>query len=95
MGLISISIDIGGSTALKNRIIDISKGKEEIVTRFYKSYIHRLLILEKNFYFHLKNTGQLDLLNLFLIKGIGDELWYVYDTNDISQNTIKFAVDPM
>lgn len=89
MGLISISIDLCGSTSIKQKIIEISNGNEENVQRLYGEYAKLLFLIEKSFYRHLKNKSSIDFEKLFLVKGIGDELWFLYDTDKITENTYE------
>ena len=90
MTLISISIDLVGSTGLKNEIIKMSNGDETNIHRLYKDYNRLMLGLEKGFYNQLREFDQFDFEKLFLVKGIGDELWYLYDTEDMKDDSYEF-----
>jgi len=89
MGLFSISIDITGSTAIKQKIVDISKGDSKNIHRLYEQFSNLLFGVEKGFYQKLKQHD-INLEYLFLLKGIGDELWYFYDLEEIPVRTIEF-----
>lgn len=89
MALISVSIDIAGSTELKRQIKEISKGNQDNINRLYREYAQRIYCMEMDLYLLLVN-GKLELENLFVIKNLGDESWFVYDINDMDTKTLQF-----
>ena len=85
--LISLSIDVVGSTAAKTRLRDLAANdgrRDELYRQFYKGFLHE----EGRFYDALFEAGNwgyappLDWRRLFVVKGIGDELWMTYDVSD-------------
>lgn len=89
MSLISISIDIAGSTRLKQLIKKISKGNQDNINRLYREYAGKIYSIEMDLYVYLQRNG-LDLDNLFVIKTIGDESWFAYELKDIETKTLQF-----
>ena len=86
--LISLSIDVVGSTAAKTRLRDLAANDErrdELYRQFYEGFLHE----EGRFYDALFTAGTwgqlppLDWRRLFVVKGIGDELWMTYDVSDL------------
>jgi len=82
MSFISISIDICGSTSAKARLRGHSVliGTKE--TELYDSFQRQVLRVEDTFWTMLRSS-QLDIERLFLIKSIGDEIWYSYDLDSL------------
>jgi hypothetical protein len=78
MALISISIDIAGSTKIKKTIKDFCSSDPENIKTSYMQFIRQLYNCEMDFYLQLVNHG-IDLSNLFVVKTIGDEIWIVLD----------------
>ncbi len=78
LSLISISIDLGGSTATKQAIVENSTGDREHRAELYERYLRLLSTVEATFYFLIRHEPDLDLARLFLVKSIGDEFWWVY-----------------
>lgn len=80
--IISFNIDIAGSTAAKQeilKVIDDPKIREEN----YASFANIIINLEKKIY-RLLTAEEKIRKNLFLVKSIGDELWFLIklDTTD-------------
>lgn len=82
--LISLSIDVVGSTEAKRRLRDLGTDgvwRSELYRRFYADFLHK----EGRFYAALFEPGPwgrgppLDWRRLFVVKGIGDELWLLYE----------------
>ncbi|HPN30768.1 MAG TPA: hypothetical protein PKY81_07410 [bacterium] len=88
MALISISIDICDSTNIKRKIMELSSSDKNNIIKLYGDLAKKLYQIELNFYFQLVNNG-IDLENIFVIKGIGDEIWVVYDLKDIELKTLE------
>ena len=87
--LISLSIDVVGSTAAKTRLRALAaddERRDQLYQDFYKGFLHE----EGRFYdaiFEASSWGfgpPLDWRRLFVVKGIGDELWMTYDVSDLS-----------
>ena len=86
--LISLSIDVVGSTAAKTRLRDLAvndERRDELYRQFYIGFLHE----EGRFYDALFEAGiwgygpPLDWRRLFVVKGIGDELWMTYEVGDL------------
>ena len=84
MTFLSISIDICGSTDAKAKLIDHAKQIDGEVAHQYETYQKYVLWVESNFWSMLRGA-KLDIERLFLIKTIGDELWYSYDLNGLQK----------
>ncbi len=82
--LISMSIDLVKSTEAKRRLRDLAADdgrRDQLYAEFYANFLHK----EDRFYAALFAPGiwghgpPLDWRRLFVVKGIGDELWLTYD----------------
>lgn len=84
--LISLSIDVVGSTEAKRRLRDLA-ANEAWRAELYKGFYAGFLAAEDRFYTDLFAPGiwgqgpPLDWRRLFVVKGIGDELWLTYDAS--------------
>lgn len=79
MALLSLSIDLSGSTHAKQAIVEISGGDESLTATLYRRYLKMLYGVERDLYALLAECDGIDLANVFLVKLIGDEWWFVYD----------------
>lgn len=88
--LIALSIDVSGSTEAKRRIRDLATNeiwRAKLYKRFYGEFLHE----EDRFYGSLFAPGMwgsgppLDWRRLFVVKGIGDELWLTYDAMPLDE----------
>ena len=81
--VISVSIDVVGSTEAKRRLRDLAT-EEPWRAQLYKNFYTGFLLAEDRFYANLFMPGiwghgpPLDWRSLFVVKGIGDELWLTY-----------------
>jgi hypothetical protein len=91
MSFISISIDICGSTEAKARLRDHSSLAGRDTTDFYESFQRQVLHVEETFWTMLRSS-HLDMQKLFLIKSIGDEIWYAYDLEGLHEYEIHAAI---
>src|SRR5947209_10390778 len=96
--LISISIDVAGSTEAKSRILAIA-AQEGWRHQLYKDFYRQFLFAEDRFYSAILRTNpglrgiKLDWQRLFVVKGIGDEIWLLYEvTSDDSANITAATV---
>ena len=82
--LISISMDVSGSTAVKESIRRRARDAQEL-TRWYEAYHSEFLWLEWRFYSALFQAVAgdvgLDWKQAFVVKGIGDEIWLLYEVS--------------
>ncbi len=79
--LISISIDLSGSTATKQCIVENSTDDPKYRADLYERYLRLLFNVEQTFYWLIGHQKDLDLAKLFLVKSIGDEFWWVYEAD--------------
>lgn len=84
MSLISISIDVCGSTDAKARLRQHSGLINVDAADLYKDFQKQVLRIEETFWTLARSSG-LDIEKLFLIKSIGDEIWYVYDMEGLPE----------
>ena len=84
MWFITFSIDIVGSTEGKTRMLAVTKD-EKVLEQAYKDFHRGFLFQEDRFYQSLLRKPYahlvppaLDLSKLYVIKGIGDEVWGIY-----------------
>ena len=80
---IAVSIDLCGSTHVKQRIVELARGDRSAQGRMYGAYKKLLFDIERTFYFLILEETELDFERLTLIKSIGDELWYAYAIDDV------------
>lgn len=90
--LISISIDLGGSTDAKTNLIKVVGSDTDRLQDLYAQLYRQFMIIEHQFYSDIFRKGDrdpdpLDFSKLFLIKGVGDELWMVYP---IPRNSVAY-----
>jgi hypothetical protein len=82
--LISMSIDVAGSTEAKSRILAIA-AEEGRRHQLYESFYRQFLAAEDRFYEAILRPNpalhgiMLDWRRLFVVKGIGDEIWLLYE----------------
>ena len=94
MPFISISIDICGSTDAKAKLRGHSACIGAKATDLYDSFQKQVLWVEETFWTMLRSSN-LDIQRLFLIKSIGDEVWYAYDLEKLELHNSKAAVARM
>lgn len=84
MALLSLSIDLSGSTAAKQAIVETSGGDEALMATLYRRYLKVLYGVEHDLYALVTESDGVELDKLFLVKLIGDEWWFVHevDPND-------------
>lgn len=81
MALLSVSIDLCGSTEIKETIVTLSEGQLDHRDAMYNLYLKQLFWTEQTFYELVANDARIELAKLFLVKTIGDEFWYVYEVD--------------
>ena len=91
--VISISMDICGSTEAKETMRECAGGNQEQLSKWYENFHHQFLSLEWEFYLHLFRNGSRgldwDWKRAFFVKGIGDEIWLLYDVSDVDQRKLR------
>jgi hypothetical protein len=82
--LVSVSIDIGGSTEAKTRLKNLNPApdpQKNFLRRFYRQFLQK----EMRFYDHLTKIDEIHRLSplaleqIFYVKGIGDEVWLLIE----------------
>ncbi|MBF0171941.1 MAG: hypothetical protein HQL83_00700 [Magnetococcales bacterium] len=97
MRMISLSMDLGGSTEAKSAMVRIAGVEGDRLQELYATYYLRFLEIEDRFYSSIfqkdsQKHEPLDFSRLFLIKGIGDELWMVYHLESKDSTELKHAM---
>lgn len=94
MPFISISIDLCGSTHIKQEMVRISQNDPLTRKALYQRYIDVLFKIEREFYELLGHSRFISLKNLYLAKLIGDEFWFLYEISENDEHTqVKIASD--
>jgi hypothetical protein len=91
MPFISISIDICGSTDAKANLRRHSKYIGTKASSLYDTFQKQVLRVEETFWTMLRSSS-LDIQRLFLIKSIGDEVWYTYDLEKLEEYESEAAI---
>lgn len=94
MSFISISIDICGSTEAKARLRGHSALIGTEAKELYNTFHRQILRVEQTFWTLLRSS-KLDIKRVFLIKSIGDEVWYRYDLEELADYECRAAVAMM
>lgn len=82
--LIALSIDVAASTEAKTRMKKLAASDDRL-TELYKQFYNNFLFNEDRFYRSIfradtsPGTAKLDWRRLFVVKGIGDEVWLLYE----------------
>ena len=84
MPWLSISIDLTGSTAVKQALVQLTEGNRKRRHELYDEYLKILFGIERDLYSVFLNIPSFDFQNLFLVKMIGDEFWYLYEFKETS-----------
>lgn len=79
MPWLTISIDLCGSTKIKQALVECSTGDAVRRRELYDEYLKILYATERDFYTELLARNGADFEKLFLVKAIGDEFWYMYE----------------
>ena len=88
MALLSISIDLSGSTYVKQVLVENSVDDSERRKKLYAEFLKLFYGIEREFYISLLNRTDLDFSKLFLVKSIGDEYWYVYEVDEDDETAL-------
>ncbi len=78
MPLLSISLDIVGSTELKKQLSEFSGKHKTSLDEHYRDLLRSMLVSNSTFLELVHRDPDLDIGRLTLVKRIGDEFWYVY-----------------
>lgn len=91
MAVLSISIDLTGSTLAKQALVEASVDDRCHRRDLYADYLKLLFEIERDFYRLLIDDPSVDLARLFLVKTIGDELWYAYEVDAEDEAALRSA----
>lgn len=94
MTFISISIDICGSTEAKAKLRNHASLIAREPSQLYETFQKQVLWIESTFWTLLR-SGSLEIERLFLIKTIGDELWYAYDLEGLQDFEVHASIVKM
>lgn len=83
MPLISISLDVVGSTSIKSDLSEFATQHGTDLDRHYSDLAKLMLVSMNRFMELLDLDDVLDIKRLFLVKRIGDEYWYVYNLDEL------------
>jgi hypothetical protein len=89
MSFISISLDICESTDMKSKMRDKYKSEPDKINICYKKYFEKICGIELGLINSLKDNGINWEEDLFIIKNIGDEIWFSVNINE-KTNSIDF-----
>ena len=91
--VISISMDICGSTDAKARMRACAGDNSAQLTEWYEQFHRQFLLSEWKFYSQLFRNGydglNWDWKHAFVVKGIGDEIWLLYTVSEVDQWKLK------
>lgn len=83
MPLLSISLDVVGSTELKKQLSEFSGKHKTSLDEHYRDLLRSMLVSNSTFLELVHLDPDLDIGRLTLVKRIGDEFWYVYDLDGL------------
>lgn len=83
MPLLSISLDLVGSTEIKDQLSRFARENETNLETLYTDLANKMLLSMNSFMEHIDFDEVLEINRLFLVKRIGDEYWYVYDLKNL------------
>ena len=91
--VISISMDICGSTEAKAKMRTCAGDNMGQLTEWYEHFHRQFLSSEWEFYSQLFRNGcggsDWDWKHAFVVKGIGDEIWLLYEVSEADQWKLK------
>lgn len=89
MALLSLSIDLSGSTLTKQAIVETASGDDGLMATLYRRYLKMLYGVEHDLYSLLSECKAIEFDKLFLVKTIGDEWWFVYEVDEADTMTLN------
>jgi len=87
MALLSISIDLSGSTYAKQLMTTATAPGTKARKQLYEEYLSLLYHIERSFYEAVFESTVLKFEDLYLLKTIGDEYWFGYHLPMKSEET--------
>jgi hypothetical protein len=82
MAWVSVSIDLCGSTLVKQTLVELTADDPARRRSLYAEYLKVLYNTEREFYTLLLDNPEFDFSKLVLIKIIGDEFWYCCEIDE-------------
>jgi len=79
MAFLSLSIDLAGSTRIKQEMVTIAQEDRARLETLYERFANVLYLLERGLYQAMIACRHARLDRLYLVKSVGDEYWYAYD----------------
>ena len=86
MTWLTVSIDLCGSTKVKQALVACTSGDALRRRDLYDEYLKTLYATERRFYTEMLSSNAVEFEKLFLVKAIGDELWYMYEMPDAADD---------
>jgi len=94
--LISISIDLVGSTDAKTRIMKLAQGDENKIDKLNEQIYREFCRIERKLYetstHHSGPAKPIDPAKFFTVKGIGDEIWILCSITEQEVSEIGHAI---
>jgi hypothetical protein len=90
MPVISISIDLTRSTEIKQQIAHIARNNSNHAQELMEDYARKIAWAESRF-FHAVEASGIGVENIFLMKNIGDEMWFTIPFDNISDAKNKVS----
>ena len=88
MGFLSISLDLSGSTQAKQAIVELTENLPDNRADYYSEYLRLLYATERDFYRGLISRPLFRFSDLYLVKMIGDEFWWVYAIDEAREESL-------
>lgn len=90
MPVISISIDLTRSTEIKQQIAHIARDNQSHAQKLLEDYARKITWAERRFFYAIESSG-IGVENIFLMKNIGDEMWFTIPFSDINDAKNKVS----
>ena len=88
MPVISISIDLTKSTEIKQQIAYVARNNPSHAQELMKDYARKIAWAEMRFFHAIESAG-IGVENIFLMKNIGDEMWFTIQFDDVNDAKVK------
>lgn len=88
MAWLSVSIDLCGSTEVKQTLVELTANAPARRQTLYSEYLKTLFNTERAFYTLLLDNPDFDFAKLVQIKIIGDEFWYCYEIDETDKDCL-------
>ena len=88
MSLVSISLDIVGSTEIKKQLAEFSYKHGTDLDEHYYDLVRSMLVSANRFLELMHQDDVTEISRLSLVKRIGDEFWYMYDMGGLDASAM-------